>query len=193
MRRRVSIDGAPVPVIRPLLDWRRSELAGIVAAAGLVAVDDPSNRDPAYDRTRWRTLLGREPLLRPAGLAAAAAHLADAEEALDWAVARLAAEHVVDGDGVLRLTDPHSLPREYRRRLVDRAIRHFAAGRSPRGDALDRLLRLLELGRVATLAGVMARPGTSWRFSLAPPRADRPRIRDGSPGASIAINPDRLI
>jgi tRNA(Ile)-lysidine synthase len=193
VRPRVTLAGGPVPIIRPLLDWRRAELADIVATAGLVAVDDPSNRDPAYDRTRFRALLGREALLRPEGLAAAAAHLADAEEALDWTVARLAAEQLVAEDGALRLTDPLALPREYRRRLVQGAIRHFASGPPPRGDAVDRLLRLLESGRAGTLAGVMARPGNGWRFSLAPPRADRPRIRDGSPGASIAINPDRLI
>jgi len=165
----------------------------VIAAAGLKPADDPSNRDPAYDRTAFRALLGREPLLRPQGVAAAAAHLADAEEALGWIAGRLAAERLVMAGGKVRLVDPAGLPREMRRRLAERAIGLLSGGRPLRGDALDRLLRLLDGGRAATLAGVLARPGADWWFAPVPPRADRPRNRDGSPGASIAINPDRLI
>lgn len=45
-------------VYRPLLGVGRDTLANVVAAAGLVAVDDPSNADPRYERVRWRAMLG---------------------------------------------------------------------------------------------------------------------------------------
>jgi tRNA(Ile)-lysidine synthase len=193
VRSRVTLAAMPVPVVRPLLDWSRSELSAIIAASGVAAVDDPSNRDPAYDRTAFRALLGDAPLLRPGGLAAAAAHLADADEAIGWIVERLAAERLVADGGTVRLADPAVLPRELRRRLVHRAIQQISGEGALRGAALDRLMGLLESGRSATLAGVLARPGSDWRFSLAPPRADRPRNRDGSPAACIAIDPEPLI
>jgi tRNA(Ile)-lysidine synthase len=193
IRARVILAEGPVPVIRPLLGWRRTELGDVVAAAGLVPVDDPSNRDPAHDRTAFRGLLAAAPLLQPERLAAAAAHLADAAEALDWMAERLAAERITGGDGPVRLADPAGLPRELRRRLVQAAIGRVADGSSLRGDALDRLLRLLDAGRAATLSGVLARPGRDWVFAPAPPRADRRRNRDGSPGACIAIDPEPLI
>src|SRR4030095_11197102 len=50
-----------VLLIRPLLGWRKSELMRLVADAGIEPVDDPSNRDPKYDRSRIRQwLAGRD-------------------------------------------------------------------------------------------------------------------------------------
>jgi tRNA(Ile)-lysidine synthase len=193
IRPRLVLADAATPVIRPLLGWRRAELASIVEQAGLTPVDDPSNRDPAHDRTAFRALLASAPLLRPEGIAAAASHLADADEALGWTTARLEAARLAGTNGEIHLRDPADLPRELRRRLVEAAIGRLVPSPVLRGDALDRLIRLLESGRPATLAGVLARPGRDWIFVTAPPRADLGRNRDGSPGASIAINPDRLI
>jgi tRNA(Ile)-lysidine synthase len=170
VRPRVLLAGVPVPVVRPLLGWGKAELAAIVADAGIVPADDPSNRDPAHDRTAFRALLGRTPLLAADRLAAAAAHLADAEAALSWTVDRLCAERLTGGQDMLRLHDPVALPRELRRRLVLAAITRLAGGATVRGDGLDRLLRLLDVGRAGTLAGVAARPGTDWTFRCAPPR-----------------------
>jgi tRNA(Ile)-lysidine synthase len=170
VRARVEMDGVPVPLIRPLLGWRRAELAALVAAAGIAPVDDPSNRDSAYDRTAFRALLAGTPRLRPEGLARAAANLAEAEAALDWAAANCAVERLHALGDTLRLRDPHSLPRELRRRLVALAILRVAPAAAPRGDAIDRLLHLLDSGRAGTLAGVAAKPGDDWHFSPAPPR-----------------------
>lgn len=168
IRTSVWIDGVPVPVIRPLLAWRRAELADIVAATGIVPVDDPSNRDPAYDRTAFRALIAGCDRLRPEALARVAANVADAEAALDWAAAREAAGRLSGGETV-RLADPHALPRELRRRLLALALGRAGAA-VLRGDALDRLLRLLDSGRAGTLGGIAARPGADWLFSRAPPR-----------------------
>ncbi|TGX55241.1 tRNA lysidine(34) synthetase TilS [Sphingomonas gei] len=69
-------------IVRPLLKWRRDELRAIAEAAKAPFVDDPSNTDPAYDRTRFRELIAHSPELDVPALAASAAHAAEAEHAL---------------------------------------------------------------------------------------------------------------
>ncbi|WP_235515808.1 tRNA lysidine(34) synthetase TilS, partial [Sphingomonas sp. Leaf10] len=44
-----------LPIIRPLLTWRRADLRTL--ATDLPFVDDPSNADPRHDRTHARVLL----------------------------------------------------------------------------------------------------------------------------------------
>lgn len=157
-------------IVRPLLGWRRTELAAVVAAAGLTAVDDPANHDRAHDRTAFRALLADAALLRPDRLARAAANLAEAEEALAWAAARIAGERLIAADGAVQLRDPASLPGELRRRLVLAAMARVSGPVSPRGDAVDALIARLERGEAATLAEVVAKPGANWTFAPAPPR-----------------------
>jgi len=166
---RPLLEDCPVRLIRPLLGWRRSELAEIVGAAGLTAVDDPSNRSPRFDRTRIRAWLAAAEAVEAPRIAAAASHLEDCEEALDWAA---------DAAWRLRATvaeavevDAGGLPREIRRRLAKRAIETVrgaaAIGGDWREDGLDRVLAALDEGLTVTLGGVLC---AGWRFSLAPPR-----------------------
>jgi len=54
VRARGIVPGAALPLLRPLLAWRRAELAAIVANAGLEPARDASNADEAYDRVRIR-------------------------------------------------------------------------------------------------------------------------------------------
>lgn len=162
-----------VPLLRPLLGWRRAELAAIVAEAGLAAVDDPSNRHPRFDRSRLRALLADSAELPPPRLALAAANLRHAEAALEWAADREWAARGEAGAAGVRI-DCAGLPYELRRRLVARAVRavRTAAGiESPWREAgVDRLVALLDSGRGATLAGVAASiRGDGWRFRPAPP------------------------
>ncbi|MGE0179179.1 MAG: tRNA lysidine(34) synthetase TilS [Sphingomonas sp.] len=156
-------------LIRPLLGWRRAELAGIVAATGLSAVDDPSNRSPRFDRTRIRSWLAAAEAVDAPRIAAAAAHLEDCEEALAWAADAAWRLRALVGETIE--IDVEGLPREIRRRLAKRAIetiRHAAGMDGPwREDGLDRMLAALERQRSATLAGILC---ADWRFSLAPPR-----------------------
>jgi len=168
VRGQVTIAG--MAIVRPLLGWRRRELADIVAEQMIEAVDDPSNRDPAHDRTAFRALLAHAPRLAPARLARVAANLAEAEDALAWAMAALAPDRLRDEGDTLRLVDPHTLPREFRRRLVAAAIAQLTGAGAVRGDAVDRMVRLLDSGRAATLAGIQAKAGADWLFSAAPPR-----------------------
>jgi tRNA(Ile)-lysidine synthase len=156
-----------VRLIRPLLDWRKAELTAIVADAGVAACDDPSNRDDRFDRTAMRALLAATPALDPARLAAAAAHLADADAALDWAAARAFAASVARSGDCVSL-DPADYPPEIIRRML---VRLFAEHDVfPDGPALERLVAALRAGSATTLAGLRARPGAVWRFDPAPPR-----------------------
>jgi tRNA(Ile)-lysidine synthase len=167
IRERTELQG--ITVIRPLLGWRRAELAGLVRAAGWSAVEDPSNADPRFDRVRMRVLLAREPALAPDRLAATAAHLAEAEYALDWAAARAFETRSEIGPMGL-LLDPEALPAELQRRLLARGLAMLGA--APDGPALARLLARLLAGGQGTLGGVrvQGRPDGRWRLSAAPPR-----------------------
>jgi len=159
----------PLAIVRPLLGWRRTELAEIVASAGLEAVDDPSNRCDAYERTRFRSLLGASDLLSPPRLAAAAANLAHAEEALAWAADReWRARAEIDGDSVT--LDPAGLPPELLRRLAARAVDMIRGDLDWRRDKLASAIFELAQGRGVTLGGVRIRAGTRWRFEPEPPR-----------------------
>ncbi|HZF95635.1 MAG TPA: tRNA lysidine(34) synthetase TilS [Allosphingosinicella sp.] len=158
-----------VRILRPLLGWRRAELAAIVADAGLVPVDDPSNRSEAYDRTRFRALLAGTDLLPPERLAAAAAHLAEAEQALAWAEEReWAARAGREGDTLT--LDPAGLPPEILRRLAARAVSEVRGDADWRSDKLAPLLSAVAAGGTVNLAGIRIVGAAAWRFSPEPPR-----------------------
>ncbi|MCX8476409.1 MAG: tRNA lysidine(34) synthetase TilS [Sphingomonas sp.] len=165
-----------VTLVRPLLDWSRAELEAIVAASGIAAVQDPSNRDPRFDRVRMRRLLAESSELPADRLALAARNLRHAEEALAWAAEReWQARSRPDGLSV-RL-DAGGLPYELQRRLVERAVDRVRAGdeEAPldklRGESLDRLVATLLSGGTGTIAGVKASAKhAEWRFSAAPAR-----------------------
>lgn len=157
-------------IVRPLLGWRRAELAEIVHAAGLTPIDDPSNRDARFDRARIRTLLAAVPEISVSGLATAAARLADAADALEWTAERLWAERAaVDGREV-RL-DPAGLPAELVHRLVRRAL--ATLGDEGRADRIAPLIARLRKGESASIGAILARPGAIWTFRDAPPRRRR--------------------
>ena len=157
-------------LLRPLLGWRRAELAGIAAASGFPFASDPSNRDEAYDRVRLRRLLGEAPWLDAAPLARSAAALAEAEEALEAMAQRCFAE-AVEQSGDHLLLRPAGLPAEIRRRLLLSSLRRFAPEARPRGEQLSALLEAVEAGGVMTLAGVkFSATAQGWLVSRAPPR-----------------------
>ena len=86
-RGRGQVPGTAIPLLRPVLGWRRSELAEIVAAAGLTPADDPSNASDKYDRVRIRKALAGTDWLDVAAIARSAEHIAEADAALDWMAA----------------------------------------------------------------------------------------------------------
>ncbi len=174
VRMRTAID--EVTVVRPLLDWRRAELRAIVRRQDVPFVDDPSNNDPAHDRTRFRRLLDANEWLGPAQLARSAAALAEADGDVRAIVDWLWASRATVGDAAVRI-DMAGLPRELVRRLARRAIGAVidAAGiASPKwSDSanIEPLLDALGAGKRSTQAGVVvSRQQDQWRFRPAPAR-----------------------
>lgn len=168
MRARAVVPGGTVALLRPLLGWRRDELTAVVDAAGLTAVDDPSNRAMQFERVRVRAGLAGASWLDPNGFAASAGHLAQADEALDWAADRIMAE-ACGGDPAI---DP-DLPRALALRVLERVIARLGSS-VPRGRDLAHWHDRLAAGKVATLAGVRGdgrdRP---WRFRAVAPHKAR--------------------
>lgn len=161
-------------VLRPLLATRRSELAAIVAGAGVETVDDPSNHDIGFDRVRFRQMLAKDALLDPVAVSASAAHLADAETAMLWATDHVAAQRMTVVDEMITL-DTHDLPHELVRRLMVLALHRAGEARlNPRGQALDIAIGQLERGSATMIGNSLITPtgvgGAIWRFSPAPPR-----------------------
>src|SRR5690606_33609142 len=70
-------------VLRPLLHWRRSELAALALDADLPIVEDPSNADRRFDRARLRHALRSQEFLDPQAASRSAQWLGDADTALD--------------------------------------------------------------------------------------------------------------
>lgn len=160
---------ADLRVIRPLLLWRKAELEALVAAAGLDAVDDPTNSDPAHDRSRVRAALAGSGFDDALGYALSAMHLADAEEALLFSLADLAPKRLRQ-DGEAWTLDPKGLPIEYLRRLVVLALARCGE-EAPRGPQLTQAIASLLQGEQAMLGNVLiAENGGIWRFAPAPPR-----------------------
>ena len=175
---RALIDGRPTMLLRPLLSWRKAELAAVVSASGFVPALDPSNANPRFARTAARNTLAGTGWLDPLRLAASADHLRDADAALDILASRLLAQaSTVEGDTVL-LT-PGDAPHDLLRRTL---IRLFSAhfGASPDGPGLARLMATLAAGGTATLAGIVARGGPRWAFSPAPPHRASRQLSDRS-------------
>lgn len=158
-------------VVRPLLQWRRSELAAIVERAGLVPVDDPSNRDDRFDRARLRKALADAAWLDPVAASRSAAALASVEAATEWSVAEIENNYVSECDGcVVFARNTFNFPGEYLRRITQRCLLRVDPACRPREDALQRLLATLEKRNVATVGGVMCRGGDDWTFRAAPLR-----------------------
>ena len=153
-----------IALIRPLLTWRRANLAAIVARAGLTPLDDPANRDPRHDRARLRAMLADADWADPARLAASASHLRDADEAIEWITATLAETRLIRTAEAITL-DPVGLPRELQRRLLLLAFED-----RPRGPDLMRALDALTEGRTITLGALKLEGGATWRVTKAPPR-----------------------
>ena len=147
-------------VVRPVLSWRRTELAAVVADAGLKPADDPTNRDDRYDRARLRKSLAGANWFNAQAVTQSAGLLADADDALNWA-----ASLVELGDAAMA-----AVPDEIARRAILRALHMIDPTLNPRGEALTRVLATLRAGRKAMIGAITCMPGAVWRFDHAPRR-----------------------
>ena len=151
-------EGEGVMVARPILSRARAELQAMLKARGIEWVEDPSNRNPAYERVRVRTLLSGQSELKRRILACQE-RLQDVrmlEERLigRWMVERVAQE----GAAGFRL-DLSGLPPERLERALGLMLQ-IVGGREvpPRRDAVQPLAARLmadESFSGATLGGVL--------------------------------------
>jgi tRNA(Ile)-lysidine synthase len=171
MRAQSVTHGSHVPLLRPLLRWRHSELEAICAAARLSPAADPSNHDERFERVRVRQALADLDWLDPSAIASSAANLADADAALDWTMKNEWRHAVHERRDAISFR-PDGTPAEIVRRIVSRAIRRLATEGDAdlRGRELDLLLPVLAEGGEATLRGVRCKGGAEWRFTVAPAR-----------------------
>ncbi|GAO78966.1 tRNA(Ile)-lysidine synthetase [Sphingopyxis sp. C-1] len=160
-------------ILRPLLHWRRSELVELALENDLPFVDDPSNSDNRFDRARLRHALQSQTALDPSAAAKSAAWLAEADEALDWAVERLIASWPDASDIAVIRNDDY--PPEMFRRIVALRLRANAPQLVLRGASLDGVIAAMHEGRRAMVGALLidavrGLEGTIWRISAAPRR-----------------------
>jgi len=182
VRPRTRIDDSEVTLLRPLLGWRKAELMAIVAAAGIVPAEDPSNTNPAFDRARMRAALAEADWLDPVALAVSAAHIAEGWQALEW-YAELDWHEMVLREGTDSGAPGFSycanVPRVIAIETILRIIRELG-GHATRAEAA-RAWERLGAGENASLGGVLAVPGVEkvekvgvmmrvWRFRPEPVR-----------------------
>jgi tRNA(Ile)-lysidine synthase len=133
-------------VVRPLLPFRRQELAEYAAAVGLAYRTDPTNVDLRYARNRIRhRVLPELERARPGAvreLAAVAAHARQEEQAWDQVLDRLEGEVVLQRDATgltLARARLHSYHPHLRARLLRHILRRYgtAPGRAGTQAALE--------------------------------------------------------
>ena len=160
-------------ILRPLLHWRRDELVSVALDEDIPFIDDPSNRDARFDRARLRRALASQTLLDVEAVGRSAEWLAEADEAIDWAVERLIASWP-DASDIAVIRD-EGYPPEIFRRVVTQRLRANDAGLPLRGASLDGVVAAMKGGRRAMVGALLidAVPGlagTIWRISAAPRR-----------------------
>ena len=177
VRARNEVEYNPIVLMRPLLRWRRRELRAVVEQLNLPFVDDPSNRDPRFDRTRFRAWLAEAPWLDPVQIGRTAENLAaldgDLLEISQW----LWKTRALECEPQEARFDVDGLPRGVKRYLARMAIddilnrNAMSGGNWNPASNVEALLDALEAGTSATQANVLASAkGAVWHFRPAPPR-----------------------
>lgn len=160
-------------ILRPFLRWRRGDLVDLALQADLPFVDDPSNSDNRFDRARLRQALRSQTVLDPSAAARSAEWLAEADEAIDWAVERSIASWP-DASDVAVIRD-EGYPPEMFRRIVAQRLRANAPQLAVRGASLDGVIAAMHKGKRAMVGALLIDAvrgfeGTIWRISAAPRR-----------------------
>lgn len=156
-------------LVRPLLGFRRRELRAVVETADTSFATDPSNDDESFDRVRIRKALAEADWLNVEAIAASAAHLAEADEALTDYEQLLGTKHSYGGRDVAGIRRPQDLSHEMQVRLVNWSLAVF--GVKARGSDIARLIERLSAGKGGNLGRVLATvKDGDWVFRPEPPR-----------------------
>lgn len=159
-------------VLRPLMGLRRADLAAIVRAAGLPSINDPSNTDMRFGRSRIRAALGDSGLLHAKACQQSAALLADANDALNWAAKQQISAWPDSKDPAITRDGPW--PAEIGWRILRLRMTGFNPGADADQRKLLAAIESLRSGQKCTLAGLALTPDRKdpalWRLAIAPPR-----------------------
>ncbi|MEF8795961.1 MAG: tRNA lysidine(34) synthetase TilS [Salinivenus sp.] len=205
--RRPMRDAPDVSLIRPLLDVSRAEIEAYAEREGIPWREDPSNRDPTYDRARLRSKV--IPLLQeqfPGAKANIARAAGLMQEYVDETVApalKMRLERAYEdcaAGGRLRLDPLRDEPPVWRRRLILAALDR-ALPEAPRTAAVSREIaalinaqvgRRVEVGEGAvwrTRDGLRFLPEEAHPDPIAPP-VPVPREADVSvPQGTLRVDP----
>jgi tRNA(Ile)-lysidine synthase len=160
--------GAPISLLRPLLWARRTALAALLEAEGIVPLEDPSNDDPFFERVRVRALLAALEAqaivtVEALGETARRCQIADGAAAAAENAAFRAAGGWFSRLGAIALEPEADLSQTPG--LAARLI-HAASGeeRAPDGDAAHGAFRAALDSGAATLGGALIKRkgGTLW-------------------------------
>jgi tRNA(Ile)-lysidine synthase len=160
-------------LVRPFLDVPKARLIATVRAAGIAAIEDPSNTDPRFTRARLRSLMPGlvEEGLGPERLARLARRVRRAEAAIEATVdaaVRFALEPWPGrGPIAIRLEAFATLPAEIALRLIGRAIA-LVGDEGP-----------VELGKLEALMADFAETPAGFRRTLA--------------GALVTVSGERIL
>lgn len=192
--RPLSVLAPDLWLARPLLQCTKAGLVAFCRDNAMAYVDDPTNDDPAYARTRLRSAapaLAALGLDAP-GLSRLARRLARADDALEAETDRVERDlqpvhepdlYTVSLDGIRHIEPEIAL------RLVRRAVAHVASGTPLRLERLeslsDALWAALAAGRPhrATLAGTIVRLDRAGHLQVSrepPRRRGRRRTTDSA-------------
>jgi tRNA(Ile)-lysidine synthase len=161
-------------IVRPVLGWRRDELAGLAKLSGLSAIADPSNQNDRFDRARIRKAMAGADWLDTIAMAKSAAALADSEEALVWMTQSLSETRLTVSTDRCALSEPQTLPKEIGRRLVLAALKALDPAIAPSGPELMRFIASLQAGSKASIGSLVGESRKNqWFFTKAPPRSPR--------------------
>jgi tRNA(Ile)-lysidine synthase len=166
---------------RPLMALRKRDLIAFVKARGAPFIDDPSNADPRFARTRLRALLARlgEEGLDPQALDRLARRAGETEEALAYLTAEVEAR--LGSEGAIDARALFAAPIAVTRRILARRIAE-AGGRDLSRIGLEKIEALsASLGEAlkerraygANVGGALVRLTAKGRLAFAPepPRA----------------------
>ncbi|WP_338548900.1 tRNA lysidine(34) synthetase TilS [Roseovarius phycicola] len=143
---------------RPVLGVERAELRGYLNAIGQDWIDDPTNEDEIYERTRARNAIDAlsDLGLSPRSLATVAQHMSDVRGTLYWYVFLTAREHAqIDrGDVIFPRKQFRTLQRDISSRLLQKILKWISgADYAPRGRSVDFMLEAIRGGTGMTLHG----------------------------------------